>query len=285
MWTGYRFVAPTILVLLAVVAFPLGFSLVASFTRYTFLSPSFTTFAGLSNFVSSFENQYFWNSLHVTVFFVILVVSIEFLLGYGIALLLSRKIHGKIVFYFILTIPMVMSPVAVALIWKMLLHPHLGIVNFLLSKIGIPLIDWFGNPHLALLTLVLVDVWHQVSFMILMLLAGLSSLPQEPFESARMDGANGVQILLHITTPLLSPVISVAILLRTILAFRTYDLVYVLTRGGPGDSTDVISHFIYRTTFMGLDLSEASAISYVLLVVVLGIVLILFRQMVREDTP
>lgn len=119
--------------------------------------------------------------------------------------------------------------------------------------------------------------------MVLMLLAGLTSLPKEPFESARIDGANALQTLVYITSPMLLPVISVAILMRTIIAFRTYDLVYVLTRGGPGISTDIISYYIYRTTFMGLDLSRATAISFVLLIVVMLIVVVLFRQMIKDS--
>ena len=280
--TGRRFISPTVLVLVMVVALPLAYSFVLSFFRYTFIKPGLNEFAGFENFRFAFENTYFWNSLLVTIKFVVIVVSLEFIVGYAIALLMNRDIKFKMVFYIVLTIPMVMSPVAVALIWKMLLHPDLGIVNYLLERVGLPTPNWFGDTRMALISLVFVDVWHQVSFMILMILAGLVSLPREPFESATIDGANFLQILRYITTPMLSPVISVAILMRTIIAFRTYDLIYVLTGGGPGTSTDIISYFIYRTTFMGLDLSRAAAISFFLLLIVMLMVIALFRQM-RKD--
>lgn len=281
---GTGFLLPSIIVLLLIIAMPLMYSLVLSMFRYTFLSPHLNQFVGFGNYADTFADQYFWNSVKVTMLFVLMVVPLEFFLGYGIALLLSRDIKFKSVFYFILTMPMVMSPVAVGLIWRMLLHSELGVVNFLLRGIGLEYVNWFGNPHLALLTVTIVDIWQQVSFMVLLLLAGLTSLPKEPFESALIDGANGFQSLIYIKTPLLKPIIIVAVLQRIITAFKTYDLIYVLTSGGPGISTDLISYYIYRTTFMGLDLSLASSVSYVLLIVILGITVILFKATMKERT-
>lgn len=275
---GYKFLIPSGIALGFVVLLPLAFSFVLSMSQYTFLSPHLNKFVGIQNYLSILSDQYFWNSVKVTVYFVCLVVPFEFLLGYGIALLLARDdIKYKSIFYFILTMPMVMSPVAVGLIWKMLLNPELGVVNYWLSKIGIEGINWFGNPRMALITVTLVDIWQQVSFMILLLLAGLTSLPKEPFESAKIDGSNSLQTLLYIKTPMLIPIIIVAVLQRIITAFKTYDLVYILTSGGPGVSTDLLSYYIYRTTFIGLDLSLASAASYVLLVIVLVITVGVFK--------
>ena len=262
---------------------PLVYSLVISFSDYSFLRPIISEFRGWENFRHAFEDQYFWNSLLVTLKFVVIVVSFEFLIGFAIALLLNREIRFKGVYYAILTIPMVMSPVAVGLIWKMLLHPELGVINWLLSLVGIPPVNWLGTTSGAIWTIVFVDIWHQVSFMILVLLAGLVSLPNEPFQAAKIDGANSLQILFKITIPLMRPVIATALLIRTIMAFRTYDLVYVMTKGGPGVSTDVLSYFIYKKTFMGLDLAQASAISWVLLVIVLLMVLALFKFMRTDE--
>ena len=275
--TGWLFVLPSILTLIAVIAIPLIFSFVVSFFAYTFVNPTFNFFMGFENYKNAFSDPYFWHSLWVTLKFVILVVSIEFTLGFIISLMLNRDIRFKGVYYTILTIPMVMSPVAVGLIWKMLLHPDLGVLNYFLGLLGIKPVNWLGDPHMAFWSVLMVDIWQQISFMILLLLAGLVSLPKEPFEAATIDGANGFQKLFYITVPLMKPVILSAIVIRTIFAFRTYDLIYVLTRGGPGVSTDVLSYFIYRKTFMGLNLAEAAATSYVLLVVVLALVFIMFR--------
>ncbi len=282
--TGWIFVLPSLTVLFMVIAIPLGFSLVVSFFAYTFINPTFSVFVGLDNYKNAFSDPYFWNSLWVTVKFVVLVVSIEFTLGFIIALMLNRDIKFKGVYYTILTMPMVMSPVAVGLIWKMLLHPDLGVLNYFIGLVGIKPVNWLGDPTMAFWSVLMVDIWQQISFMILLLLAGLVSLPKEPFEAATIDGANEFQKLFYITIPLMKPVILAAIVIRTIFAFRTYDLIYVLTRGGPGVSTDVLSYFIYRKTFMGLNLAEASATSYVLLAVVLVLVVFMFRIIRRGST-
>lgn len=279
---GWSFVTPSVVVLGAVIVVPLFFSLIISFYNYTFVNPSFSTFIGLRNYKNAFSDPYFWQSLRVTVEFVILVVFVEFSLGFLIALMLNRNIRFKRIYYTILTIPMVMSPIAVGLIWKMLLHPDLGVLNYFLGLIGIRPVNWLGSAHTAFWSILIVDVWQQISFMILLLLAGLVSLPKEPYEAATVDGANELQKLYYITIPLMRPVMASAIIIRIILAFRTYDLVYILTRGGPGVSTDVLSYFIYRQTFMGLNLSTAAATSYVLLIVVMLFVLLAFRMSYRK---
>jgi multiple sugar transport system permease protein len=185
----------------------------------------------------------------------------------------------KDVYYLILLMPLLINPVVVALIWRMFLHPELGIVNYLLGLIGIAKVNWLGDPVIAFWTVVLTDIWHQVSFMIVLLLAGLSALPKEPYEAARMDGASTLQSFIHVTLPLMRPVIIVTLLIRLIFAVKTFDLVYVMTRGGPGTATDLISYFIYRSAFFGLNSGQASAISVLLLVIVLALTAYLYRYM------
>jgi len=281
---GYAFTAPALIVLLSFILYPLLFAFITSFSTYTFVHPQFDRFVGLKNYTSSFSDKYFWNSLLVTVKFSVMVVPLEFCLGFTIALFLNREVKFKNIFYAILTIPLVMSPVAVGLIWRMFLHPELGIANYLLSLIKLAPVNWLGSFKIAFFTVIMVDIWHQVSFMILLLLSGLISLPKEPFEAATVDGATRIQQFMYITLPLLKPVIAVALLIRTIFAFRTYDLIYVMTRGGPGVSTDVFSYYIYRTTFMGLNLAEASALSYILLIIVMIFTMFLFRIIRRMQT-
>ncbi len=280
--TGRYLITPTVLILLFIILVPLLFSFMVSFYRYTFVDPGFHTFVSLKNYISAFNDKHFWNTLRVTIKFVMLVVPIEFVIGFSISLLLNRDIKLKGVYYAILTIPMVMSPVAVGLIWRMLLHPDLGVINYFLSRLGIPFINWLASARIALWTIVLVDIWHQVSFMILILLAGLMSLSKDVYEAANIDGANDLQVLFRITIPLMKPVISIALLIRTIFAFKTYDLIYIMTRGGPGIRTEIISYFIYKRTFMGMDLSQASAISYVLLVIVMIFVFLLYTLIVGQ---
>ncbi len=273
---------PSLIVLTAVVAAPLVFALLMSFYHYTFVNPRFNFFVGLENYIHALENPYFWTSLGVTLKFVILVVAIEFSIGLAVALALNRNIKFKKFYYTVLTIPLLMSPVSVGLIWKMFLHPDLGILNYFLSLLNVGPFNWLSDAKMAFWSVLMVDVWQQVSFMILLLLAGLSGLPREPYEAAKIDGAREVQQFFFITLPLMRPVISVALILRTIFAFRTYDLIYVLTRGGPGVSTEVLSYFIYRRTFMGLKPAEAAATSYILLIIIFALVVLAFKYIYKS---
>ncbi len=281
---GLYFFIPAGVIIVGIIIYPLVFSLITSFTTYGFLNPFFNMFVWFDNYGAIFRDIYFWNSLYVIMKFVVVVVSLEFILGFGVAILLNRNIKAKGVFYTILTIPMVMAPVAVALIWRVFLHPELGIANYFLSLVRLPPVNWLGSEKVAFWTVVMVDIWQQVSFMILILLAGLVSLPKDPYEAAEIDGASLSQRFRFITLPLMKPVIVVALLLRVIFGFRTFDLVYILTRGGPGVTTDVMSYYIYRRTFMGLSVSESSAASYILLLVTMFIVVFLYRalKMQRE---
>ncbi|MDM7323526.1 MAG: sugar ABC transporter permease [Thermus sp.] len=178
--------------------------------------------------------------------------------------------------YFVVSLSMLIAPVGVGLIWKMILHPELGILAYLFGGV-----DYFGDPRLALLSLALVDVWQQVSFVTILLLAGLRSLPKDPLEAAYVDGATPLQAFLRVTLPLLGPVMVVVVILQTITEIRTYDLVYVLTRGGPGTATDLVSYYIYHKAFLGLDLSGAAAMSYILLLLTLALVGAYYRALTR----
>ena len=276
---GWMMTAPGLAALMLVVAFPLFFTIFTSGFDYTLINQSYDSFIGLENYRTAFAEEYFAQSLWVTLKFVVAVVALEFLIGFTVALMLNSVTRFKDFYYLILLMPLLINPVVVALIWRMLLHPELGIVNYLLGLIGIPKINWLGDAAIAFWTVVMTDIWHQVSFMIVLLLAGLASLPKEPYEAARMDGASTLQAFFHITLPLMRPVIVVTLLIRMIFAVKTFDLIYIMTRGGPGTATDMISYFIYRSAFFGLDIGQASAISVVLLVIVLALTGYLYRYM------
>jgi multiple sugar transport system permease protein len=262
-----------------VITFPLFFTVFVSGFDYTLMHRSFDTFVGIENYQSAFGENYFVEALWVTLKFVVCVVLLEFVIGFTIALMLNAVTRFKDAYYLILLMPLLINPVVVALIWRMFLHPELGIVNYLLGLVGIAKVNWLGDPVIAFWTVVLTDIWHQVSFMIVLLLAGLSALPKEPYEAARMDGASTLQSFIHVTLPLMRPVIIVTLLIRLIFAVKTFDLVYVMTRGGPGTATDLISYFIYRSAFFGLNIGQASAISVLLLVIVLALTAYLYRYM------
>jgi multiple sugar transport system permease protein len=276
---GWLMAAPSLLALFLVILFPIFFMLYTSAFDFTLIQPTHDVFVGLDHYVRALRNAEFGQSLWVTLWFVGAVVVLEFVIGFTVALMLNSVERGKNVYYLILLFPLLMNPVVVGLIWRMFLHPVLGIVNYVLSLIGIGAVNWLGDPQNAFWTLVLVDIWHQVSFMVVLLLAGLSALPHEPYEAARMEGASTFQTFLHVTLPLMRPVIMVTLLIRLIFAVRTYDLIYIMTRGGPGQATDLVSYFIYRQAFVGLNIGQAAALSIILLLIVLMLTAYLYRYM------
>jgi multiple sugar transport system permease protein len=276
---GLWLTAPGLAALLLVILFPLFFALFTSFYDYTLLHPAHDDFVGLENYQETIEEEYLGGSLWVTVKFVLASVVIEFIIGFSVALALNSITRFKNVYYLILLAPLLINPVVVGLLWRMLLHTELGIANYVLGLFGIPSMNWLGDAKVAFWTVVLVDIWHQVSFMAILLLAGLAALPREPYEAARMDGANPVSTFIHITLPLMRPVIMVALLLRLIFAIKTFDIIFIMTKGGPGTATDLISYFIYRAAFFGLDIGRASAMSVGLLMIVLALTTYLYRYM------
>ena len=280
---GYLLAAPTVLIVSLIILFPITFAIISSFFDYTLINKSFNNFIGIDNYINSIKDEQLFNSIFVTFFFVVLVVLFEFLLGFFIALLLNSIDRFKSIYYFILLLPLLINPIVVGLIWRMFLHPQLGILNYLLSLISIDPINWLGDPKMAFVTIIFVDIWHQVSFMIILLLAGLSAIPKEPYEAARSDGAGMIDCFIHITLPYMRPVIIVTILIRLIFAIKTYDLIYIMTKGGPGDATDLISYYIYRSAFISLNLGEAAAMSTILLFIIVILTLPLFKYMNRSD--
>jgi multiple sugar transport system permease protein len=281
--TGWKFAAPGLSMIAIVMGFPLVYAVLLSISSFTLLHPRLKPFVGIENFRTVMSDPYFWHSVLVTIEYSGVTVLGEFLLGLCIALVLNRVVRLKAIYFAILTVPMAMSPVSVALVWHMLLQPNLGIINRLLDASGIGGVDWLGSPTLAFWTVVFVDVWQQVSFVILILAAGLASLPHEPYEAAQVDGATEFKQFWYLTLPMLRPVAAIAIVIQLINETRTYDLVYVLTRGGPGIATDLLSYFAYRQAFLSLSISEGASVSFVLLLIVLILTVVFFRLVTRRS--
>ena len=281
--TGWAFAAPGLALLVVVMGFPLVYAVLMALSSITLLRPSLWPFVGFTNFTTVLGDKLFWDALLLTVRYSVVTVLGEFLVGLGIALMLKRVVTMKPIYFGILTIPMAMSPISVALIWKMLLQPNLGIINHSLEVMGLPRIDWLGNADLALSTMAFVDIWQQTSFVVLLLAAGLAALPSDPYEAAEVDGASSLQQFFYITLPMLRPVAGIAIIIQLINEFRTYDLPYVLTRGGPGTSTEVLSYFAYRKAFLGLALNQGAAAAFFLLLIVLALTVVFFGLLERNE--
>lgn len=265
------FMLPTLIVLLIVLAVPMVYSLAVSFFDTNLKHQGIGNFVGLKNYISALTDKYFVSSAWTTLIFTIGVVIFEFLLGLGIALLLNTNVRGKSIYFSVIIIPMMITPVAVGLTWRLLLHSELGIVNYVLGLLGLSGKAWLAESKLALPTVMFIDIWQNVSYMVLVLQAGLVSLPLEPYEAVKVDGASSLQSFRYLTIPMMMPTFMTVLLMRAISALKTYDLIYVLTKGGPGVSTEVISYHIYQEAFRNLELGSASAMSYLLVLVIIPI--------------
>lgn len=280
--TGWAFALPGLATLTIVMGFPVAYAFILAFSSYTLLNPEIAPFVGIDNFVAILSDGGFWAATWLTIRYSLLTVAGEFVIGLGIALMLNRVVKMRPLYFALLTIPMAMSPVSVALIWRMLLQPNLGIINHLLQDIGLPALDWLGTPTLAFWSMAIIDIWQQMSFVILILAAGLAALPHDPYEAAQMDGARSWQQFWYITLPMLRPVSAITVVIQLINELRTYDLPYILTRGGPGSATEMLSFFAYRRAFLGLSLNEGAAAALMLLLIVLVMTVLFFAMLERR---
>ncbi|MBQ1772131.1 MAG: sugar ABC transporter permease [Clostridia bacterium] len=278
------FMLPALVVLVLVLAVPLFYDIIVSFFDKSLKYQGLGNFIGLNNYIQDLKNDEFTSSIVTTWIFTIGVVSIEFLLGLLIALGLNNLGKGKNLIFTIIIIPMMITPVAVGLIWRLILHPQLGIFNYILSKFGVEKIAWLGDSKLALPTVMFVDIWQNIPYMVLVLMAGLVTLPKEPFEAAAIDGSSRIQSFFRLTVPMMMPTFSVVLLLRAIMSFKTYDLIYVMTRGGPGTVTQVISYTIYNQAYRYLRTGTAASMSiYLVLMIVPIAILFLWLSRSREE--
>jgi multiple sugar transport system permease protein len=268
---GYLFLAPALIVTVAIMLYPLVFSLRTSFESYQLARPEEREFIGLDNYLWTIQSPNFLNAITVTLVFTVAAVALEFLLGLALALLVNREFRGQGVVRTVLMLPLFLTPSVVGLLFVRLYYPGDGLVPLFLSLFGLdhnfPLL---GTRSTALPAIILMDIWRTTPFMFLVLLAGLQSLPQEVIEAAQIDGASAWQILKSVTLPLLMPLILVALTIRGMDAFREFDTFMLLTGGGPGQATEVISMMAYILAFRAYDIGRASAVSWVILVLVLG---------------
>lgn len=275
--TPYFFLAPAVVVLSIALLYPIGYMMYASFLDW---NPSQrigeADFVGLQNYITVFADESFHESLWVTLRFAAAVVSLEMVIGVGLALLLDRNIRGMSVLRTIFILPMMIAPIVVGMIWRYMYHPTVGVFNRTLTDWGFDPIPWLTNSNWALASVIIADVWQWTPFIFILSLAALQSLPQSALEAARIDGANGWQQIIYIKLPLMLPVLIVTGLLRLIDAFKVLEVILVLTNGGPGLSTEILSLRISRTATEFRELGVAAAMSNYLLMVLLVLTLAMF---------
>jgi len=283
-WTPYLFLCPTLLLFLVIFMIPIGFVLYSSVFDWNLQKPhEGRVFIGLGNFVDLLTDKKVWAALWVTAKFVILAVPVELLLGLLIALLLNRSFMGKRWVQGIILTPLMVSPVAIYLSWKFLLEPTFGIVNYLLGKIGVGPYGWFSDVNMALLSVVLVDIWQNTAFVFLVFYAALQTVPREPVESAQVDGANRFHVFWYVTLPAIKPAALVLAIIRVMDAIRAFDNIYVLTLGGPANATRTIQFLDYELAFKTLEVGQGSALGLIIVVVILLVGSLLIREMNRTN--
>lgn len=270
------FPVPALLAIVALLVFPTAYNAYISLFNWYISRPA--EWVGLGNYAEMLlRDERFWGALARTAYLTLLTVPPELVLGTAIAVLLRQRIPGSGPLRVLFMLPMVATPVAMALVWSMLLTPTGGLINHLLEQIGLPPSLWATHPDTVMPSLALVDIWQWTPMVTLIVLAGLESMPQEPFEAAVIDGASRWQAFRAITLPFLRPSLAVAAMFRTIDGLKSFDVIYVITQGGPGTSSETLNVYIYQTGFNYLHLGYSSALIMVLLALVFGTSLVLSR--------
>jgi multiple sugar transport system permease protein len=273
---------PTAAMMLAIFGIPLLFSLSLSFRGWSLDQSLFAgRFVGIANYTDLMSDPEFIGSMIITLCYTVAVVAVEMVLGLAIALALNVDLPFIGFFRTVLVVPMMMTPIVAAFCWRLLLDPSNGVINY---WIGTHIV-WLGQPGTARLSVAIVNVWQNAPYVAILLLAGLRSLPHEPMEAAAIDGASRVQTFWHVTLPLLRSYLLVAMLLRTIFEFRTFDNVYVMTSGGPANATMVLSMFTYLASFQRFDLSLGAAASWLMLLISLLLCTLFIMAVRRRSAP
>ena len=278
------FLLPAMLVLFLTTIYPMLYAGYLSFRSYD-LAKLFVprVFVGWSNYREILGSSEFLHALITTFKLMAMTLSVQLVLGVGIALIVTQKLPGMPLARTLLMIPMMISPVIVGLVWLFLYFPELGYLNYFLSFLGLDSIPWITSTDWALWAIAIADIWQWTPFVMMGTAAALQSLSPEPYEAAMIDGNSRWDVFARVTLPQLKPVLISLMFLRAIDAFKIYDIIFVLTKGGPGDSTEVLSMFIYRQSFTFWRMGVGAAASFVSLVIIVVLITLFFKSLNRDQ--
>jgi multiple sugar transport system permease protein len=280
--TPYMLLLPALLIVAVVVVIPLLFSLYSSFTAYRLTKPaSITAFIGFANYVRLVGDVDFWWAFGRTILFLTVVLNVEMLLGLGLALLLAQVTRGQRALRTILMFPMMFSPILVGFQFKFMLNDNIGIVNHVLqSSFGVKeAIPWLVDGTLAVLSLAAAEIWNSTSVFAILLLAGLMAMPTEPIEAAKVDGCNAWQAFRHVTLPYLMPFVWIAMTIRSLEVGRAFDIVKIMTNGGPGGRTELVWTLMARTGYVDGRMGLANAMGYISILLSIAFTVHFFRKL------
>jgi multiple sugar transport system permease protein len=274
----WPFVVPALVVVLAIIIFPWLFTIWMSLNEWKVGAP--TTFVGLANYWRLPTDPRFIEAVGHTIVYTVLSVLLPLVFGTFAAVVFHQKFPGRGFLRGVFIMPMMATPVAIALVWTMMFHPQLGVLNYLLSLVGLPPQLWVFHPGTVIPSLVLVETWQWTPLVMLIVLGGLAAIPIEPYESAQIDGAGVWQMFRYITLPLITPFLFIAGMIRMIDAVKSFDIIFAITQGGPGSASETINLYLYSVAFIYYDLGYGSAIAVIffLLIVAMAAMMLHLRQ-------
>lgn len=274
---------PSFLTLFVLTVVPLVFSLGISMFDYNITNTQNIRFVGFSNFIRALKDDYFTSAIVITVIQVVSTVVGQMVLGMLVALLLSREFRGAKLMRSLYIIPMMITPIVSGIMWRMMFNADLGIINYMLGKLGVSAINWLGSPNTALATIIITDIWLSTPFVTMILLAGIQAISNDYYDAAAMDGVNTLQRFFYITLPLCKPMVLLALLFRIMDAIRRYDSIMAMTAGGPGIATQTLNIYVYYQGFSYFNIGYSSALSMILLVTIFIISIILLGKIRKEQ--
>lgn len=280
-WSALLFLSPTAIVAAVFLVFPLLFSFYLSFHTWNMFGTG-AAYVGMANYAAIMRNPEFWSVLRNTTVYTLGTIPLNMSIALLAAVMLNRKIAGKRILRTALFAPVVMSPVAAAVIWRWVYEPNFGLLNYCLSLFGIPTVNWLNDPTAAMFALIVMGVWKSFGVNMVLFSAGLQGIPAHYYEAAEIDGAGLWRKFWSITLPLLSPTTFFVLVMSVIGSFQVFDTVYVLTSGGPLGSTKVLVFYLYEHAFKFFDMGYASAVAYVLFAIIFGLTLLQIRLLKRN---
>jgi multiple sugar transport system permease protein/N,N'-diacetylchitobiose transport system permease protein len=282
-WVAAAFVAPAALVILLIVIVPLGRALWMSLFHIVLTRPGIEPFVGLDNYIEQFTSADFWDSTGRALFFTVASTGLELSLGLGLALLMDQPLRFRWLLRSIIILPWALPTIVNALMWRWIDNAEYGSLNALLTQTGIihEYQPWLSNSDTAMWMIILADVWKLTPLCAILLLAGLQSVDREVVEVAQVDGAGPVSLFRHIVLPLILPVVLVVLVLRTMEAFKVFDIIWIMTRGGPANSTQTVAIYAYQTAYQGFDFGRGAALGYLIALVIMVLAAIYLRLLGR----
>ncbi|HHW02240.1 MAG TPA: sugar ABC transporter permease [Thermoanaerobacterales bacterium] len=282
--TAYFFILPAMLFIIGIIIFPLLYSVYISFFDFNIFTIH-PPFIGLKNYMDIFKSDYFWYSIGRTTYFTVISVGLELVLGFLVALLLNQEFKGRSLARTLLILPWALPTVVNGVLWTWIYDPNYGALNALLKSLGIisQYKNWLGTAFSAMNAVIVADVWKNTSFIAMVLLAAMQNIPKDYYEAAIIDGASRLKNIFYITLPLLRPAILVAVVIRTMEAFKVFDIIYIMTKGGPANGTQVISYYTYINSFQYSKYGYGAALSYIVSLVILIFALFYIKILYKKS--